>query len=522
MRSLLVLGIGLALAVAVATIAVVLSRGETVIAEPIDIEAHLAEADALQQELDRLHARYESRVEGLARGILGRSAGDNTFSVERDAVRVVGVRTLSALNFARPEDGVHREVSETDERETVFDPARFPQAIAEGAPQLAESRGEVRVWSEEEFPEGAGSSGWLREEEAVFYFWHRRFVGEVSLVGIDGESVRKSIDGWLRDEWGREKSAAALTRLAGPDGAILQEAGAMPSGGPPPEIFPATTRFGTWAWQVWSPTRVETVWNRKALIAGLGVSLMLAAGSLGAAVAIRRSEQLAAQRVRFVNRASHELRTPLTNLMLNADLARDNLSDDPAAASVRLDRVSAEAARLSRLVDNLLTFSRRERNEDVLRSENLDPVESLRQTLGSFEIALSDRAIPIRLTEGESASLAADRDALVQVFGNLLSNVEKYAPGEPLRIDCRVEGNEWIVDFHDGGQGVPEQHRERIFEPFHRAVDRIDEGVSGTGLGLAIARDLTRRMGGDLVLVPMESGACFRVRFPVVATEARA
>ena len=87
--------------------------------------------------------------------------------------------------------------------------------------------------------------------------------------------------------------------------------------------------------------------------------------------------------------------------------------------------------------------------------------------------------------------MLADPDGLRQIFGNLLSNIEKYAAAGGLaRITLSEQNGELILLVSDGGPGIPERDHERIFQPFHRLDDRTREGVTGTGLGLAIARDL--------------------------------
>jgi signal transduction histidine kinase len=242
--------------------------------------------------------------------------------------------------------------------------------------------------------------------------------------------------------------------------------------------------------------------------------------SVLAATALRRADHIAAQRVSFVNRASHELRTPITNMMLNVDLAEEMLEEDPAAARERLGRVSGEASRLSRLVDNLLTFSRSENGTDRLHLSPLDPLVTLEEVLSQFDMSMKDRGIEVVWKGRVSAEVSADHDALAQVFGNLISNVEKYAAsGKRLEIDTQQIAGRWRVEFHDHGPGISARQAPRIFDPFHRVRDQVNEGVSGTGLGLTIARDLARRMGGELELVRSDQGATFRLELSLVTNE---
>ena len=114
-----------------------------------------------------------------------------------------------------------------------------------------------------------------------------------------------------------------------------------------------------------------------------------------------------------------------------------------------------------------------------------------------------------------NAAVRIDPDALSQITGNLLSNVEKYAAaGKWLWLNCAVTEDFLTLEVRDRGEGIPSAARQRIFEPFERVLQTTSEGASGTGLGLSIARDLARRMGGDLELLDNEIGATFRLRIP--------
>jgi signal transduction histidine kinase len=111
-----------------------------------------------------------------------------------------------------------------------------------------------------------------------------------------------------------------------------------------------------------------------------------------------------------------------------------------------------------------------------------------------------------------------DPDAVEQIVGNLLSNVEKYAPGAPVTVTTALEGDRAILTVHDGGLGIPPGEREAVFAPFVRLSDRLTEGVAGTGIGLTIARTLARLHGGELRIVATDVGACFEATLAAPAT----
>jgi signal transduction histidine kinase len=229
----------------------------------------------------------------------------------------------------------------------------------------------------------------------------------------------------------------------------------------------------------------------------------------------KRALKRAAERVSFVNRVSHELGTPLTNIALNLDLATETIPIRPDEARRRLGLVAEEIERLSRLVANVLTFSRRERNTLELKPVRCVPAEVVRQTLESFRPALERRGIAIDADLSADQPVLMDPDAFSQIIGNLISNVEKYAAaGKWLGFACRMETDFLVVEVRDHGDGIPSSARQRIFDPFERVLHATNEGASGTGLGLSIGLDLAKRMGGTLELLESEDGAFFRLRIP--------
>lgn len=474
-------------------------------------------AEGLQSELDRLHSRYVDQLDALADEV--KVSRGNTFGPELTAEKIVGVRTITILSLNEGEAPIHVEIRKQGEGELAFEAERFP------VPALYknEANTELRLFGPERFSEVPGSVGWLREAGDVFYFWKRIQPSAIVMVGIDGISIRLAISRWLS-----EKSDLAIHQLQSGLGELIQviepEGGALVQSGESnsgerysdPVIFPATIRFGTWQIQAWNAEEITNRWNIPYLIGGLTISLLLVASSIIAAMEIRRATRLAERRVSFVNSASHELRSPITNMMLNVDLAQDLADEDPEAARSRLDRVKEEAGRLSRLVDNLLTFSRVGKGIERLHLEPIDPDSVLDSTLETFAAAMDRCGIRVTREKGETVSVKADSDALSRIFGNLISNVEKYATnGKLLKIETVSKGKVWVADFIDHGPGIPAKFARRIFEPFRRGSDRINEGVSGTGLGLTISRDLARRQGGDLVLVSSSEGAVFRLTLPV-------
>ena len=225
-----------------------------------------------------------------------------------------------------------------------------------------------------------------------------------------------------------------------------------------------------------------------------------------------RAIREAAQRVTFVNQVSHELKTPLTNIRMYAELLEQAVDEDDEKASRYLDVIGSESRRLSRLIANVLTFARQQREPATLRPSPGVVDETVAAALEHFRPSLEGKGMAIAFARGAGAEVRFDADALEQMLGNLLGNVEKYAAsGGRLTVTSRQDGDRTTIAVADNGPGIPPSHRGRIFEPFHRVSNRLTDGVSGTGIGLAIARQLARLHGGDLTLEPSAQGACFTI-----------
>lgn len=255
----------------------------------------------------------------------------------------------------------------------------------------------------------------------------------------------------------------------------------------------------------------RTVRLSAALSAG-AVGLMLLA--LAAYFYRENTRQIreAEQRVTFVNQVSHELKTPLTNIRMYAEMLEGKLAETEEGARRNLNVIISESQRLSRLIANVLSFGRQNRHVLKLQMRPAIPDDIVSGVLDAFRPALAARGISVEFVPGAPQTEAFDNDALEQIVGNLLSNVEKYASGgERVTVTTAMEDHMLVVVVEDDGPGIPRRLRKKIFEPFFRASDKLNEGVSGTGIGLTISRDLARLHGGNLVLMDSKVGAAFKL-----------
>ena len=291
----------------------------------------------------------------------------------------------------------------------------------------------------------------------------------------------------------------------------------------PDEILRHVSRFGTFELRRWFPTRSLVHYHVPTVAGASAVAVLLAVTGLLAASGQRRALRVAEERVSFVNRVSHELRSPLTNLLLNTDLAIDELPPSGEKVGRRLALIREETGRLSRIVDNVLAFARIERGAPRTEAAPCHPAELVESIRRNFTPLLERKGIRCEWRVDLPGPHPVDGDAFSQILSNLLSNVEKYAgPGASCHITGQADGRTLTLTVADDGPGVPPAAREKIFRPFGRAREGTREGVSGTGLGLSISRDLAARMGGTLELLPSAKGAAFRLVIPTAGKETAA
>jgi signal transduction histidine kinase len=252
-----------------------------------------------------------------------------------------------------------------------------------------------------------------------------------------------------------------------------------------------------------------------ALVRHAGVALAVVTRQLAdeGEVASLRAHDV--ERTRFTSTVAHELRTPLTGLRGYLELILDGRVGDPEIEREFLHRSRSIVASMSELVGDLLELSRLE--SGTLELE-LQPF-SVAEAAGPVAAALLPIAIErdIRLTTDlppRLRSATADRRRVEQILTNLAGNALKFTPaGGTVDIVARFEGPVSVMLVRDDGAGIGAADRERIFERFAR-LD-AHEAIAGTGLGLPIARDLARRMGGDLGVTSVPgSGSAFELVLP--------
>jgi signal transduction histidine kinase len=210
------------------------------------------------------------------------------------------------------------------------------------------------------------------------------------------------------------------------------------------------------------------------------------------AVQLREAEELERN---FLMTVSHELRTPLTAIRGHVEALREGVAQDEESRRESLGVIAAEAARLERLVGDVLDLAKLDTRRFTLRHEEVDMGRLLERAYSNFAEEARRRGIDYRQVIGARPVIIADGDRVLQIISNLLSNAFRWTPdGGSVELALDQENGTISVAVEDSGPGIPEDEVDRIFRPFWSR----DGG--GTGLGLAIARELATAHGGEILL----------------------
>jgi signal transduction histidine kinase len=234
------------------------------------------------------------------------------------------------------------------------------------------------------------------------------------------------------------------------------------------------------------------------------VGILLVAILFGSAWVLRavRSELIDAQhKTTFVANVSHELKTPLTSIRLFAELLKEGRQTDPAKQQKYLGIIVSEVERLTRLINNVLDFSRARKRGRSYDRRSVDLAALCREIVETQRVRLEHNGFSLHLSAPEvPVMVKADAEALKQALLNVLTNAEKYS-GDEKWIALAVAAGETTatITVDDHGIGIAPHLREAVFREFYRVDDSLTTRVQGSGLGLTITRQILRDHGGDIV-----------------------
>jgi len=289
-----------------------------------------------------------------------------------------------------------------------------------------------------------------------------------------------------------------------------------------------TVAFGealpTWRVALYQPDGVSPVGGvrRQAMLFTAAFALLLVVIVLGLGATyrvVRRESEMARLKSDFVANVSHDLKTPLSLIRMFGETLELGRAPDEATRREYYAVITRESERLTRLIDNVLDFSRIEggrQRYDI----SPHPVEPLvHDVMEAFRYPLAQRGFKVDVVvAADLPDVLMDPAAVKQALGNLVDNAIKYS-GERRRlaVSARAEGDRVAIEVADEGIGIPAAEAERIFEKFYRIGRSETQGSRGSGVGLALVKHIAEAHGGR---VGVESrpgeGSRFTLYLPIV------
>ena len=239
---------------------------------------------------------------------------------------------------------------------------------------------------------------------------------------------------------------------------------------------------------------------------------------------LRRVEEMRAD---FIANASHELRTPLAALLGFIETLQGPARNDTTAREKFLGIMQAQATRMARLIDDLLSLSRIELNAHLQPSTPVELAPIVRQVVDGLMTLARDRGVDINVAApSEHLVVLAERDELIRALENLVENALKYgAAGKRVDItlargQTRAGAPEARITVRDFGPGIAPEHLPRLTERFYRVDVSDSRAQGGTGLGLALVKHVLNRHGGRLSIEStLGAGAAFTMHLPLSSAE---
>lgn len=265
----------------------------------------------------------------------------------------------------------------------------------------------------------------------------------------------------------------------------------------------------------------RTASNRKITLyiwTGILMTSSIAVLSILLAAYLRRQIRLTRLKNDLIATVTHELKTPLASMRLLVDTLRDGHYQDTTLVQEYLQMISTENARLSRLIEDFLTFSRMERNKTKYDRSVIRPIEFVNAALDVLGERLQAPGCHFELAMApELPAIIGDRDALVTVLVNLLDNALKYSGEEKqITLSSIASNGNLILEVQDNGIGFPRSAAKKIFDRFYQVDQSLSRRAGGCGLGLSIVKFIIEAHHGSVTAKSQPGkGSTFTVQLPI-------
>ncbi|MDD4564377.1 MAG: ATP-binding protein [Eubacteriales bacterium] len=228
-------------------------------------------------------------------------------------------------------------------------------------------------------------------------------------------------------------------------------------------------------------------------------------------------ENKKAERIRkdFVSNVTHELKTPLTSISGFVETLQDGAAEDPEIRTKFLDIIAIEAARLKRLIEDILIISDIENKREVNTDSDINVRESIEEILDSLGPVIEAKKVKIVTHYAYEIYIGGNNDRFKQLLMNLIENAIKYShDGGTVTVSAVKKEGKVYISVSDEGIGIPREHMPRLFERFYRVDKSRSQKAGGTGLGLAIVKHIAALFEAEIQVESEQGkGSTFTVIF---------
>lgn len=227
---------------------------------------------------------------------------------------------------------------------------------------------------------------------------------------------------------------------------------------------------------------------------------------------IEKKEKAENLRTEFIGNVSHELKTPIALIQGYAEGLKEGILDDPESRAFYCDVIMDEAAKMNKLVQNLLTLNQLEVGKEEVTFERFDIMEMIRGIVQSCEILIQQKGADVRMDQTLSVFVWADEWKVEQVFRNYFSNALNHLDGEKV-IDIRVQVNEEKgtarISVFNTGKQIPQEDIDQIWNKFYKVDKARTREYGGNGIGLSIVKAIMESFQKEYGVVNYKNGVQF-------------
>jgi signal transduction histidine kinase len=203
----------------------------------------------------------------------------------------------------------------------------------------------------------------------------------------------------------------------------------------------------------------------------------------------------------FVSSVTHELKTPLTNIRMYIEMLEQGIAPNREREEEYFGILGSESQRLSRLIDNVLEFSKLERKQRRFTVQEGTFEDVLYEVQTIMQEKLRQEGFLLKVKNDEVPSFRYDREVMVQVLLNLIENSIKFGKTSALKeitVRLRPAGDQIMLSVSDTGQGIPRSALKKVFNDFYRVENELAQITRGTGIGLALVKRFVNALGGTV------------------------